>query len=97
MGGRDPRRLKIPALLYVAAVLGGGLGACIGYALCQGYDILYGPWFPQAGVDPQPAGWVGWWLAGGAAVGAAVGSVVAGALVALRSLIGRSRRMRNNT
>jgi hypothetical protein len=33
MGGRDPRRLKIPALLYVGAVLGGGLGACIGYAL----------------------------------------------------------------
>jgi hypothetical protein len=91
MKGRDPGRLKIPVLLYVGAVLGGVLGACIGYALCQGYDIVYGPFFPQAGADLHPAGWVGWWLAKGAAIGAVVGSLP-GALVAIWGLFGRSRR-----
>jgi hypothetical protein len=66
--------------VYVGVALGGAAGAWIGNALCLGYDILYGPWFPQAGVDPQPAGWVGWWIAGGTAVGA-VGGLVASLIV----------------
>ena len=97
MIGQDSRRPKIPALVYIGVVVGAGLGAMIGNILCLGYDVLYGPWFPQAGVDPQPAGWVGWWLGGGAVVGGAVGFVLSGTLAAvytgliigLESLLGR--------
>jgi hypothetical protein len=57
--------------------VGGGLGACAGGGLgllgCFAYNLANGPWFPQAEVDPQPAGWVGWWLLGGAGVGGLLG------------------------
>lgn len=55
---------------------GGLLGALIGNALCLSYNILNGPFLPQAGVDPQPAGWAGWWIAVGILAGALIGLAV---------------------
>ena len=78
---------RIPTVVYVGVALGGAVGAWVGNALCLGYDVLFGPWGPQAGVDPQPAGWVGWWLAGGAAVGAVAGLVASLTLFAVWRLV----------
>jgi len=91
MPRRDSRWRAIPVPVPVGVGLGGVAGACAGVVLCVVYNILYGPWFPQAGVDPQPAGWVGWWVAGGAAGGAAGGLVVSIALVGLWRLVSGSR------
>jgi hypothetical protein len=57
---RYSRWQKIPVPVYVGVTLGGLLGGWVGNALCTGYDIVNGPFLPQAGVDPQPAGWIGW-------------------------------------
>jgi hypothetical protein len=92
MAGRGSRWAKVPMLVYASAALGGLLGAWVGNTLCLGYDILYGPWGPQAGVDPNPAGWVGWWVAGGAGAGAAAGLVASVILVAVCQVAGWSRR-----
>jgi hypothetical protein len=80
---------KIPAILYVGAGMGGVLGAILGRAACIGYDFFKQPMFPDLGADLNPAGWMGWWLAGGALVGAAVGLVVAAALLGLWRMIFR--------
>jgi hypothetical protein len=68
---------RIPAILYVGAGLGGVLGAILGRAACLGYDFFHQPMFPTVGANLNPAGWMGWWLAGGALAGAAVGLVLA--------------------
>jgi 4-amino-4-deoxy-L-arabinose transferase-like glycosyltransferase len=81
---------KLPATLYVLAGIGGILGAFAGYILCFGYDVIHGPWFPQAGADLNPAGWIGWWIAAGGLAGAACGSVFAAFLLGLwRLFVGR--------
>lgn len=59
------------------------VGAWLGELLCIGYDLWNSPFFPQAGVAPQPAGWAGWWVAGGAALGAVGGGVASALLVAV--------------
>lgn len=59
MGAGVSRWRRVPTVVYVGGIAGGEAGAWAGNALCLGYDVLFGPWFPQAGVDPQPAGWVG--------------------------------------
>lgn len=83
---------RIPAHVYIGVVLGGALGAFVGNALCIGYDIVNGPFGPQADVDPNPAGWAGWWIAGGAAIGATAGLVAAVSLVGLCRLISGPRQ-----
>jgi hypothetical protein len=97
MAGRVPPWQKIPVPVYVGTGVGGCLGVLVGGAMCLGYDLAYGPWFPQAGVDPQPAGWIGWWRIAGAAGGAIVGAMLAGALVGIWRLFKSSSRAVTST
>ena len=92
MNVRNTRLRKIPISVYIGMAIGGSLGALVGNALCIGYDILNGPFFPQAGVDPQPAGWVGWWIAGGAVAGACVGFAVSALCVMMWRLAREPRQ-----
>jgi hypothetical protein len=71
MPNRNSRTRTVP--VSIGLCVGGFSGATVGYALWFGYNVIYGPWFPQAGVDPQPAGWVGWWIAAGTVAGASAG------------------------
>lgn len=87
MARRVSRWRRVPPIIYVGVAAGVAVGAWVGNALCLGYDVLFGPWGPQAGVDPQPAGWVGWWLAGGAAVGAVGGLAASLLLIAAWRLV----------
>jgi len=72
--------------------LGAVTGAFLGNLLCFGYGLWYGPFLPQAGVDPQPAGWVGWWLGGGAVAGALLGLVVSLLILGAWRLVRSPRR-----
>jgi hypothetical protein len=78
------------AVMVAGGVFGGTAGAVAGLAANLAYNVIYGPWFPQAGVDPQPAGWEGWWMIGGAAIGTVAGAMAVGlVLTAWRALRGR--------
>ena len=88
MARRDPRWRRILVVVYVGVLVGGTVGAWLGNASHLGYNVLFGPWGPQANVDPQPSGWVGWWIAGGTAVGAALGLAAALLLLAAWRLVG---------
>lgn len=83
MKDRNARWKKIPVAVYIGMAIGGSFGAFIGNALCLGYNIVNGPFLPQAGVDPQPAGWAGWWIAAGGAAGAIVGLAMSAFIVML--------------
>ena len=67
---------KISPLVYVGVVTGIVVGGWLGSVACFGYDFWNGPFLPQAGVDPNPAGWEGWWIGGGAILGAVIGLVI---------------------
>ncbi|WP_020470421.1 hypothetical protein [Zavarzinella formosa] len=91
MAKQDSRWQKIPVLVWVGMAAGGTLGAWLGDVFCIGYDFVNGPFGPQAGVDPQPAGWVGWWIAGGAAIGVTAGLLLSVPLMLIVRLAGGSR------
>lgn len=92
MKDRSSRWRKIPTAVYVGTAIAGSIGAFIGNALCLGYDIVNGPFLPQAGVDPHPAGWAGWWIAAGGATGAIVGLAVSAFFVLVWRLARGSRQ-----
>jgi hypothetical protein len=75
---------KIPAILFVGALLGGVLGPAIGYAVCAGFDIVNDPPAPKG----PPEG-VGWLMVGGAVGGAGFGSVLAAILHGLWRMVFR--------
>ena len=64
---------KIPPLIYVGIATGGTVGGWLGYLVCFAYNFWNGPFLPQAVVDPNPAGWEGWWIGGAASIGAGIG------------------------
>ena len=57
---------KIPPLICVGIATGGTVGGWLGYLVCFAYNFWNGPFLPQAVVDPNPAGWEGWWIGGAA-------------------------------
>ncbi|HEX8910935.1 MAG TPA: hypothetical protein VF796_01150 [Humisphaera sp.] len=73
----DATRPTIPWQVYLATALCAAAGGWLGNLLCFGYDFVKGPFGPQAGVDPQPAGWPGWWIGGGAVLGGVAGFLAA--------------------
>lgn len=67
---------KISPIVYVGVAFGALGGGWLGYLACFAYDLWNGPFLPQAEVDPNPAGWEGWWIGPGAILGSGVGWLV---------------------
>ncbi len=76
MIARKPWWQKISPLIYVGIVTGATVGGWLGYLVCSAYNFWNGPFLPQAGVDPTPAGWEGWWIGGGALLGVGIGLIL---------------------
>jgi hypothetical protein len=74
-----------PAVMIAGGLVGGLLGAGVGYAASFGLDILNDPLSPK--VESQP----GWWMVGGGVGGAGFGSIIAAGLMGLWRMIFRKK------
>ena len=86
---RKPWWQKISPFVYAGAATGGAVGGWLGSLACFAYDVWNGPFLPQAGVDPNPAGWEGWWIGGGAILGGVLGLSMSWVLVLIWRAIQR--------